>query len=152
MLTKQDVVEQAFSEIGLAAYTYEIQPEQFEAMRRELDGMIAEWAELNINVGFNLGGDLEEDSGLQRRDETAVWKNLAVRAASSYGKVPSNELKAAAANAYRSLLNRAVQPRPRQLPGGVPMGAGRGTQQPFSLPPVDDPLPIDEDGELGFIN
>jgi hypothetical protein len=41
--TKRDVIGQAFSEIGLASYTFDLLPEQYEGALRCLDAMIAQW-------------------------------------------------------------------------------------------------------------
>ena len=40
--TKRQFILAAFEEIGLAAYTFDLQPDQLESARRRLDAMIAD--------------------------------------------------------------------------------------------------------------
>lgn len=148
MQTKQEIVQAALEEIGIASWAFDIQPEQYKSAAQRMDDMVAEWQANGILLGFNMGGDLAEDSGLVGKDVSAVKLNLAARSASSYGKVPSAELKLAAANAYQTLVVDWARPRPRGIPGGVPLGAGRGER--FSQPRDLSPFVIGANGEPTF--
>jgi len=41
--TKRDIVNRAFEEIGLAAYVYDLAPQQLEGALQRLDAMMATW-------------------------------------------------------------------------------------------------------------
>ena len=41
--TKRQYIEQAFEEVGLAAYVFDLTPEQLQSALRKLDAMMAEW-------------------------------------------------------------------------------------------------------------
>jgi hypothetical protein len=52
--TKRDIIGQAFSEIGLASYTFDLLPEQWEGALRRLDAMIAQWENKGIRLAWPL--------------------------------------------------------------------------------------------------
>jgi hypothetical protein len=58
--TKRDVIGQAFSEIGLASYTFDLLPEQYEGALRRLDAMIAQWENKGIRLAWPLAGQFCE--------------------------------------------------------------------------------------------
>ena len=44
MWTKREFITQAFEEIGLAAYVFDLTPEQLNSALRRLDAMVGGWA------------------------------------------------------------------------------------------------------------
>lgn len=155
--TKRQFVTQAFEEIGLAAYVFDLTPEQLQSALRRLDAMMAGWNALGIRLGYPIpsnpnGSDLDEDSGVPDSANEAIYTNLALKIAPGFGKTPSTDTKAAAKAGYDLLLSRAAMPAEQQLPGSMPSGAGNkqyGPDRPFVNRPVD-PIAAGPDGPLEF--
>lgn len=152
--TKRQLVEQAFDEIGLASYVFDISPEQMNSSLRKMDSMMAVWDSLGIRIGYTLpadaeGSDLDDDSGLQVSANQAVYTNLAILIAPSVGKVVSNETKIAASRSYAALLSLAAMPQPQQLPV-MPRGAGNKPILRRFTPEPCDPILAGEDGPIEF--
>mgnify|MGYP003525752305 CR=1 FL=1 len=53
--TKRQFVTQAFEEIGLAAYVFDLTPEQLQSALRRLDSMMASWNAKGIRLGYQIG-------------------------------------------------------------------------------------------------
>lgn len=155
--TKRQFVTQAFEEIGLAAYVFDLNPEQLQSGLRRLDSMMATWNTKGIRLGYPLpaspqDSDLDEQTNVPDSSNEAIYLNLALRIAPSFGKTPSVDTKATAKAAYDNLLSVAAMPVEMQLPGTLPVGAGNkpwNIDQPFVNPPVD-PLLAGQDGEIQF--
>jgi hypothetical protein len=152
--TKRQLLSQAYEEIGLANYVFDIQPEQEMSALRRLDAMVQSWEQEGVRLGYAAsstsdGSDLDQDSGIPDTANEAVYTNLAIRLASSVGKVPSVELKVIAKAGKDSLLARAAYPRQRRL-GQMAAGAGYKTpwNQVFINTPSDSPLRQSGDGTL----
>lgn len=138
---KRDLVEAAFEEVGLAAYSFELQPEQLQSALRRMDAMVAEWVERGLQIGYNATGDIDADSGIALSANAAVYLQLALRISPSLGKIPAPETKAAASAAMDTLYIAAAQPLQRQQPGDMPRGEGqkpwRSIYTPFMPAPTD---------------
>lgn len=155
--TKRQFVTQAFEEIGLAAYVFDLNPEQLQSGLRRLDSMMATWNAKGIRLGYPLpsspqDSDLDEQTNVPDSSNEAIYLNLALRIAPSFGKIPSVDTKATAKAAYDNLLSIAAMPMEMQLPGTLPVGAGNkpwNIDQPFVNLPVD-PLLAGQDGEIQF--
>ena len=156
--TKRQFVVQAFDEIGLASYVFDLSPEQMDSALRRLDSMMAAWNAKGIRLGYPIPGNpqdssLEEKTGVPDSANEAVYMGLAVRLAPGFGKVVSPDTKSAAKQGYDTLLSRAAMPIEQQLPGSMPAGAGNKpwckNDGPFLTPPVD-PLLAGQDGEIEF--
>jgi len=155
--TKRQFVTQAFEEIGLAAYVFDLNPEQLQSGLRRLDSMMATWNAKGIRLGYPLpsspqDSDLDEQTSVPDSSNEAIYLNLALRIAPSFGKTPSVDTKATAKAAYDNLLSIAAMPMEMRLPGTLPVGAGNkpwNIDQPFVNPPVD-PLLAGQDGEIQF--
>jgi hypothetical protein len=159
MWTKRQIIEQALDEIGIADYQFDVQPEeQIRALKR-LDAMMAQWESMGVRVGYNLptnpdNSDPDKDSGLPDQVVEAVFINLGVRIAPSFGKTVSADTKAIASAAYQSLMNRSVQVPEMQYPSTLPRGQGnrRLWGRPTFFPrPDDDPLRIAQGGDLNVL-
>lgn len=156
--TKRQFVTQAFDEIGLAAYVFDLTPEQLQSALRRLDAMLASWNAKGIRLGYPIpsspqDSELDTETDVPDSANETIYTNLAVRLGPSFGKTVSADTKTAAKLGYDTLLSRAAMPMEQQLPGTMPAGAGsktwRNTDNPFLTPPVD-PLLAGQDGEIEF--
>lgn len=155
--TKRQFVTQAFEEIGLAAYVFDLTPEQMQSALRRLDTMMAQWNAKGIRLGYPIpaspeSSNLDDETGVPDSSNEAIYTNLGIKLAPSFGKVPSMETKAAAKASYETLLSLAAMPMEQQLPGTMPAGAGNKPwryDNPFLNKPTD-PLLAGGDGEIEF--
>lgn len=154
--TKRQFIEQAFEELGLAAYVFDLTPEQIQSALRRLDSMMATWNAKGIRLGYPIPSSPQNSNST---DETqvpdaaneAIYTNLALRIAPSFGKTPSTELKGNAKACYDLLLMRASLPPEQQL-AALPSGAGNkptNSETQF-ITPAPEPLKVGEDGYLNF--
>jgi len=156
--SKRQFVMQAFDEIGLASYVFDLSPEQMQSALQRLDMMIASWNALGIRLGYPLpasplDSDLDEQTNVPDSANQAIYTNLAIKLAPSYGKQVMPDTKATAKESYNTLLSRAAMPVEQQLPGSMPAGFGnkpwRVYGDPFLRGPVD-PLLAGHDGPIEF--
>lgn len=156
--TKRQFVTQAFEEIGLASYVFDLTPEQLDSALRRLDSMIAAWNALGIRLGYPLpsspdDSDLDEQTNVPDASVEAIYTNLAIKLAPSYGKQVMPDTKATAKESYNTLLSIAAMPMQQQMPGTMPAGAGnkpwRISDTPFLTPPTD-PVLAGRDGQIEF--
>jgi len=146
--TKQQFVDAAYEEIGLASFNYQITPEEEQFALKRLDALLAEWNARGIRLGFPisdnpLNAELDEDTYAKDSANEAIFLNLAIRIAPSYGKQVSRETKTGAKKAYNTLLNLSAQPTSMRLPSCMPAGAGnkkwRWNDSPFLRQPERPP-------------
>ncbi len=155
--TKRDIVEQAFEEIGLASYVFDLQPQQLDSALRRLDMMMATWNAKGIRIGYPLpsspgGSDLDQEIGVPDSAFEAMYLNLAIRISGGFGKTVSPDTKAAAKIAYKELLSNSALPIEKQLDNEtIPAGAGnkgwRYYNNPFLREPKE-PITVGSDGNL----
>jgi hypothetical protein len=136
--TKRQLVETAFEELGLASYTFDLQPDAIMSGLRRLNTMMGEWNGRGINLGYPQpfgpdDGDLDVESNVPATAAEAVITNLAIRIGPSFGKSALAETKATAKFAFNQLLTAAAIPQQRRMPQMV---AGAGNKpwiygQPF---------------------
>ena len=156
--TKRQYITQAFEEIGLASYVFDLQPEQLQSAGRRLDAMMEVWNGKGIRLGYPIATnpediDLDTETGVPDSANQAIITNLGIQLAPGFGKVISQETKVAAKDAYNGLLSRSTKPIEMQFPKTLPRGAGqkpwRFNNDPFIDPPVD-PLLAGDDSVLDF--
>jgi hypothetical protein len=156
--TRRQFVEAAMAEIGLAAYFYDLTPDELQAACRRLDALMADWNGRGIRLGYPIPGSpestsLDTETNVPDSANMAIICNLAVQLAPSYGKQVMPETKANARQGLTTLMARATQPREMQFPSTLPAGAGnkpwRTTMDPFLTPP-QDPILSGSDGVLEF--
>lgn len=155
--TKRQFVTAAFEEVGLAAYVFDLTPEQLQSALRRLDSMMAQWNYKGIRIGYPIPGspedsDIDTETAVPDSANDAILTNLALRIAPSYGKTPSIDTKASAKMGYDLLLSLAAMPMEMQMPSTMPLGAGNRSwsiDQPFCTPPVD-PLLAGQDSAIDF--
>jgi hypothetical protein len=157
--TKRQFVTEAFDSIGLAGYVFDLQPEQLQSALRKLDSMMATWNAKGIRLGYPLpsspqDSDLDEETNVPDSAFEAVYTNLALKIAPSFGKQVAIEVKVAAKQAYDTLLQRATAPIEKQLPSTMPLGAGQKPwrlDNPFVAPP-QNPVQTGPEGYLEPMN
>lgn len=156
---KRDFIVQAFGEIGLASYVFDLTPEQEQDALRRLDSMMATWNGQGIRLGYPLPSspgvsDIAEMTNVPDSANETIFQNLAIRIAPGFGKSVSPDTKASAKAGYIAMLTQAMGAPPEmQMPGTMPSGAGnkpwRTIDNPFLSQPVD-PLLAGQDGEITF--
>lgn len=140
--TKGEIVRDAFTEMGIASYEFDVSPEEIITAIRRLDTMMAQWEIDGIRLSYpqpsSAGGSAPGDaSNVPDYALEAMITNLAIRLAPSYGKGISPDTKTTAKNALTSILNRSAMPIPQQKLT-MPKGAGyKSTGTPFTTGPVD---------------
>ena len=144
--TKRQFVEQAFEEIGLASYVFDLQAEQLQAALRRLDSMMARWNALGVRIGYPLpsspeDSDLDTETSVPDAANEAVYTNLAIGIAPTVGKQISPETRSAAGRSYKALLVSNVEIVEQQV-SNLPRGAGakpyRHTRDEFLDNPTDE--------------
>lgn len=156
--SKRQFVVQAFGEVGLASYVFDLQPEQLQSALRQMDSMMASWNAKGIRVGYPVptspeNSDIDQETNVPDAANEAIYQNLALRIAPGYGKSVAQDLKIFAKQNYDTLLSRAAMPAEMQLPNTLPAGAGnktwRNEDDPFIRPPVDSLL-AGQDSAIDF--
>lgn len=156
--TKRQYIEQAFTEIGLAGYIFDLTPEELNTALRQLDSMMAAWNAKGIRLGWPMpsspqNSDLDDETEITDAANEAIYCGLAVRIAPTFGKTIGGQTQFFAKQAYDQLLAIAATPMERQFPQTMPAGAGnkpwRTYDSPFLRPP-QDPLLAGPDGPIEF--
>jgi hypothetical protein len=148
--TKQDIINYAFEEIGLAGYVFDLQPQQQQSALNRLDSLMATWNGKGLRLGYNMPSSnatssLSDDAGISDMAFEAAALNLAIRIAPGYGKTPSPDTKIAARIAYNQLAAQAAKPIEMQIDNrAIPAGAGHRLfyRDPF----LNDPRPFIDAG------
>lgn len=151
--TKREFVVQAFEEIGFSSYVFDAAPEQLNSVLRRLDAMLARWNANGIRLGYPLpsspsDSSLNESTNVPDACVEAVYLNLAIAIAPSFGKTVAQETKQAAKAAYDALLNKLAEPMEMQLNTSIPSGAGNKYGR--FLDEYIDPLLSGNDGQIEF--
>lgn len=156
--TKQQIIEEAYGELALAGYVFDITPEEMQTGLRKLDSMLAMWYGKGISLGYPLSSSpksssLDDDSNLPLHAIEPVYMNLAERLAAGMGKQVLATTAKAAKEGYDMLMARAAMPSEVQYQETMPRGAGnkpwRYQRGPFVTPPVD-PLTAGNGDEIEF--
>lgn len=155
--TKRQIIEQAYEELGLAAMFYDLQPEQIESARRKMDTMVAGWSTKNIQVGYPLpseanSSDVDQETNVPDYAVEALYLNLAIKIAPSYGKAVMPDTKIAAKAAFNTVLQKAVANPPKmKFSCELPSGAGNKSCDPFIQQNQDNDV-LTPDQSVGFFN
>jgi hypothetical protein len=122
--TKRAIIALALEEVGMAEYLFDASPETLDSFRRRLDTLAAQWDGMGIRRGYNLGGDIDAESGLPDTDIEAYSMNLACRMAPSFGKTLQPQTRISAVQGYQMLLTtQALRPE-MPIPSRLPIGTG----------------------------
>jgi hypothetical protein len=159
--TKRDLVVNAYGELALAGYVFDLEPEEIQFGITKMDTMLASWDSKGVRLGYAIGhspdgGDPDDDSGVAVRNVDAVVLNLAVALAASKGKQLAQSTLKGAKDAYDALFTAVAlsQVQQVQMPHGTPRGAGnrRISNQPFLQPADIAPIQQnDQTGNLDFL-
>lgn len=117
--TKRDIINISLTKLGIANYDFDVQPEMYDDLLKQLDLFIANLGADGINVGYSFASnpndsDLDGQSGIARGRVLGVALNFAVLIASDFGKVVPQSLIDAAENALSALTESVVTP-PKQV-------------------------------------
>ena len=124
MTTKLVLFNDAYSELGLAGYVFDLSPEEEQEALRRANRMAAMWDSLLIRLGYSMGTDINAESGLPDTAEECFVLQLALRLAPTVGKTLSSESRVNARTALNALL-AAQAKRPQQsYPARLPIGKG----------------------------
>lgn len=157
---KSDIVKEAFAELGMADYDFDIQPEESMTALRRMDAMMATWAGKGIILGYPLpgspaGSNIDQESGLPDAAVETVVANLAVRIAPGFNKQINPATVATAKQGYLGFLTALAIPRELQFPNTLPLGQGNrpwlDIGRPYFPTPNTDPAQFDAGGNLDFL-
>jgi hypothetical protein len=140
--TKGELVDSAYTEIGLAGYIVDISPEEQQTALRRLERMMAMWDARGIRIGYNLAGmnaTLNDLTGAPDWSEDPIITNLALRLAPTLGKQVSIDTRKAAREGYTTLCMGNYEIPNMQMPRHMPIGLGnrRNTKNQQFFAPVD---------------
>ncbi len=129
--TKQNVIDKAYGQVGLASYVFQLTPEMYQSAVMSLDAMIGTWNAKGIRLGYpistsqnDIAVSLATETNLPDSALEAVFMKLGIRLASERGKPVSNELRMAADEAYSALLALHTDDGAMQFPDGTLAGTG----------------------------
>lgn len=136
---KRQFILEAYEELAMAGYEFDLTPEMMQAALRRLDSMMAQWeSAYGIDIGYPLpipaDSDLDDDTDVEMENNDAIMLNLAARLAAKHGKQLSQTTKAFARSAFQILLR--ATPTEMQMPGTMPRGAGAKN---WAFPFCDEP-------------
>ncbi len=149
--TKRQFVQEAYSEMGMADYVFDLSAEQMQSAVRRLDAMMAMWSGRGIKLNYPIATepenvDLDTETDVPDYANEAIILNLAIKVAPGHGKTLSQDTKASAKEALTTVLNHAAMPMEMQFPEGMPLGAGhKPARYPFTSIPVEQEIPKPED-------
>lgn len=151
--TKKQLIAEAYGELALQDYVYDLDPEEMQTALRRLDAMMAFWNSQGINIGYPIPSNpddskLDDDAGIPDAANEPVFMNLAVRIAAGKGKQLQPSTVMLAKEGYDFLSSRSAMPPEVQFPCTMPRGAGNKpfatTDQRFMSPPCE---PLTTQGE-----
>lgn len=127
--TKRQLIEEAYSELGLADYVFDLQPEDLQSALRKMDAMIARWSGKGVKIRYPLPGspensELDTETNMPDAAAMAVYLGLALLIAPGLGKIPAPDTKKAAKSAYKDLSTFTSFIPERQYPSKFPAGEG----------------------------
>lgn len=141
--TKRQIIKDAFEEIGLGAYAYTLQPEDWQTALRRLSTLLASWRGYGAITDFPStdtpsDDDLDADSEVPVDALRGVVCGLAVDLASGYGKQVSPTTMTAAEGGRKLMIAKnTFVPQKLADRGAVPAGAGHKYENRINLPEHD---------------
>jgi hypothetical protein len=127
--TKRQIVLQAFNEIGLANYEFDLAPGMLQTALYTLDAGMGELLAAGVFLPYPLA-ETQEDSSLDQSSNLPavlnkpIYQMLACAIAPSFGKTPSPITIAGASNGRSIIFAQYGQPPVRRYPSTTPAGAG----------------------------
>jgi hypothetical protein len=155
IITKRRLIEDAYGEIGLASYFFDLEPGMLERSLRVMDSILAEWNSEGVRIGYPLSSnsDLDEECDIPDVAINAIVQNVALRVASSHGKPIQPSQQVWAKRAYNSLLSWAMSSSTPEVDiSALPSGAGNKPGRAYRefMPKKQEDLSISNDNTLDF--
>ena len=127
--TKRQLIDAALEEIGLDPVNFDVDGAEQQKCARRLEALIAKWDAENIPLGYALSDEPEDinidaESGLRNWAYEAVYLNLAVSIAPTFGKQIMPDTKKAAHQAKIATRAKTYIITQRQYPNTMPVGSG----------------------------
>lgn len=151
MITKGDIVDQAFIQLRISGLTSNASPEDSKMAAVVLESMMLAWTNKGLNLGWIKDADitdpdLQEDSGLSDSSYEAAYVNLAVKLAPAFGKPPT-QLDSFARELYAGLFSTELPVQ--QNNEYMPLGSGNrcGAFTP-AYQESSEPIDIENDGNI----
>lgn len=129
-ITKRDIINLAFGELGLGSYAYDLQPEDLSKAVEKLDALMAMWSGHGIETGYPIvtessSGSLDDEIGLIVQLKSGVAAALAVDMAPDYGKTPSPTTIMKGQKGFKNGLRLSMVPPSKYInQTASPAGAG----------------------------
>lgn len=127
--SKQNLIDKAYEQIGLASYVFDISPEMYQSALMSLDSMMALWSIQGIRLGYPLptkpeNSNLADDSSLPDWANQAVFMKLGILLASERNKPVTPQLLSNADIAWNAMLVQLAKDNVMEFPPGTLAGAG----------------------------
>lgn len=124
MATGQDIIKEAFQELGISESEEPIEAADMQLGLKKLNDMLTEWDEAGRIIGFTPLGELTDDVRLTRGLHGVAATLLAGRLAAPMKMPISAELAASIKLAGKMLLRITVKLGEVKLPSTLPRGTG----------------------------
>jgi hypothetical protein len=127
--TRRQIINASLEEIGLDPINFDITSSEYQRCLRRLDSLISKWKNKNIDLGYVVSEnpseiDIDAETEIESTAWDAVYLNLAVSIAPSFGKKLFSESLKNAQNAYNILLRKGIASQSVSYPQSLPRGAG----------------------------
>ena len=156
--SKRQLITEAYTELGMADYVYDLTPAELQTALRRMDAMMASWEVDGIRCAYPRAGtpsasDIDAVTSVPDAAVSAIVTNLAMQLAPGYGKSVAAETMVTAKKSKATLRNFLSRIPEMQFPSSLPRGAGqkpwRGYGDPF-MPRPTSPVLAGQDGEIEF--
>lgn len=132
--TNRQLIDAALEEIGLDGVEFDITPSEYQRCLRRLDAMLAGWIARGIDIDYVVSAtpesiDIDAESNLDNDAWEAVYLNLAVAIAPSFGKNVMTDTRANAKRALTNLRTSTAVIKQRPFPSTLPKGSGNKTSR-----------------------
>lgn len=152
MITKADIVRQAFAHLRISGLTSKATPEDTQLGLQTLEAMLLAWTNKGLNLSWNKSPgftdpDPQEDSGISDANYEAVYVNLAVKLLPAFGKEAPTQLNSFSRELYSGLFDTTLPVQ--QNNAYMPLGSGnrRGAYTPVYQQPSET-IDIENDGNI----
>lgn len=142
--TKREIITQAFEELGLAAYAFDLKPEEMQSAMVKLDTMMADWTARGIvfdpvypNPAGPTDGDLDDETNAPIDANAPMFNNLALLLGPPFGKTPRPETMKMAASGFSLLMGKVVVPA-IQMTGMIRGAGNKHPLYPFIEPVAEE--------------
>jgi len=126
IITKRELAEDAFGEIGFANYAFDLPPGALERAVRRMDSILAEWSGQGIHIGYPLTSkpDPDDECDIPDISRRAIILNTAMEIGPGHGKSLSAKQIGEAKKSYKKLLVWAAGNPLERDTSYLPAGAG----------------------------